>query len=133
MSAGSHFRHHYGDTLLLDGTYMYGGYIKLPKLWKRQGQVSATNDYDDDSTDYDSSTVGFGGTRQAAASVIKQRTDWTKPTKRRSAFRRQGATAPTTNYDGSTTDYDGSGVAYGGTGQAAGSVIKRKTDWKRRG
>jgi hypothetical protein len=95
--------------------------------------VSATDDYDDDATDYDSSTVGFGDTGQAAASVVKQRTDWTKPTKRKSVFRRQGGTAPTTDYDGSTTDYDDSSVGFGGTGQAAGSVIKRKTDWKRRG
>jgi hypothetical protein len=78
MSAGSHYRHHYRDMLLLDGSYRYEGTTKPRTTWKRQGQSTPTNDFDGNTIDYDSSSVQFGGTGQSPAGVIKQKTDWKK-------------------------------------------------------
>jgi hypothetical protein len=86
-----------------------------------------------DSNDYDGGSVPFGDSGQAAASVIKARSNWSKSTKQRSTVRREGQVAPTNDYDGNTIDYDSSSVQFGGTGQSPGGVIKQKTDWKKRG
>jgi hypothetical protein len=125
MSAGSHYRHHYEDMLLLDGS-LYGGLLKPLTGWKRQGQSTPTTDYDGSSVDYDSSTVKFGGTGQAPASVIKQRSNWSKAPKLRTTFRRQGQVAPTNDYDGNTIDYDSSSVQFGGTGQSPTGLSSRR-------
>jgi hypothetical protein len=47
--------------------------------------------------------------------------------------KRHGQSTSTTNYDGDTVDNDSGTEKLGGTGQPPGSVIKQKTDWKKRG
>lgn len=59
---------------------------KQTTSWRKKGRTAPTVDYDSPTVDYDGSATPYAGNGETAASVIKQRTDWSKPLKAATRF-----------------------------------------------
>ena len=99
--------------------------------WRKKGRTAPSVDYDDPTVDFDSPTTPYAGNGETPASVIKQRSGWSKRVKQLTSFIINPASDTNEYLYNSTATYN-SALTYNGivVGEPR-STAKKPTAWSK--